>query len=570
MRIKKTGTRAAFLTLAFLFTANFSFAGEDVVLKAMEDELSRTMEKLRLDDMKKPYFAYYYVVDSTSRYISASFGDVLDENFNADRYGKVEIRVGDEKFDSSRYIGANFYGHRPFSGNLPVETDYDAIRKSLWLLGDEAYKDALEKYSQKDSYRRKKNIKEIYGDLSEEKATRHLEEIPEFEPCDPEKHREKIVELSALFRKFPRIQSSAVSFSRIFGVKRFANSEGTVYRRNISEVTISARLETQNAEGYEVSDSRTFVYEKPSDIDYVKIGKELEDWIADYSETARAEKLDFYVGPAIFEGDASREFFNQLFVKNVSFAPVPWAEKEEWLKYYYDMPKLVEKIGMRVFPPFISVYDDPLEKEYEGDFLFGHYMVDEEGVKPRRLELVERGKLTNIYLSRFPYKDFSESNGHGRMTSGSFPAASAGNVFIKSEKRVTGKKIRKDLIELGKELELDSVVVIKDIKSYKNADEYIGHPKLAFRLDLKTGEETPLTAVEFEGLTLRALRDIIETGLNYRVYNFSQESPFAYSRGNYPTSIVAPDAVLVREVELKKTDAKPAKLPYLKHPYFGK
>ncbi|MBU2530135.1 MAG: hypothetical protein KKD35_03755 [Elusimicrobia bacterium] len=561
------------LALVFSFSSNI-FANNlekgDIVLKAMKSEMTRTMNKLQLDDLKKPYFVSYYVADSSSYYVSASFGDIKNKDFNINRYGKTDIRIGDKKFDNYNYIGNSFSDYKPFSSSLPIEDDYDVLRRTLWLLSDKAYKDALQKYSQKDSYRQKRNIKEIDGDMTDEKSQTYIEASEKLEAFDFEYYCGKIKELSNLFRAYPDLKSSDISFNWGLGVKRFINSEGTLYKKSSGGVVITANLTTQNEDGYKISGNKDFIYKKPSEINFPQLRKDIENMAEDYSKATRAKNINFYVGPVIFEGEAASEFFNQLFISNISFAPMPWAEQDSYLKYYYSIPKLTDKIGMRIFPPFISAYDNPLEEKYEDIGLFGNYKIDGEGIIPEKLELVERGKLKNIYLSRTPYKEFKKSNGHGRMTSDSFATAGAGNVFINSEKKVSYAKLKKKLIQMGLDLELDYVVLIKSIQSYKSTQKYLGDPILAYKLDLKTKIESPLSIVEFEGLTMRALRDIVLTSDKSKVYNFYQSNPFAYSSGRYPTSIIAPEAVLVGEIELKKTNNKPDKLPYLKHPFFSK
>ncbi len=560
----------------FLFSVSFcnvsaqELPKNDFVFKAMKSEMIRTMEKLKLDDLRKPYFVSYYVADSSSYYISASFGDIKSKNFRVNRYGKADIRIGSKKFDNANYIGNNFSAYSPFSGALPIESDYDAIRRSLWLLSDKAYKDALQKYSQKDSYRKKRNIKDIYGDMTDEKIQSYIEKPEKIEDFDFKSYCSEIKELSNLFRAYPDLKSSDISFSWGFGIKRFINSEGTIYKKYFKAITITVSLKTQNEDGYKVFASKDFMYENPSDIDFSKLREDIKKMAEDYSKASHSKSINFYVGPVIFEGEAASEFFNQLFVSNISFAPMPWAEQDTYLKYYYSIPKLTDKIGMRIFPPFISAYDNPLEGKYAGAALFGSYKIDAEGIVPEKLELVERGKLKNIYLSRTPYKEFKKSNGHGRMSSDSFSTAGAGNVFINSEKKVSYAKLKKKLIQMGRDLELDYVVLIKSIQSYKGTQKYLGDPILAYKLDIKTKVESPLSIVEFEGLTMRALRDIVLTSDKSKVYNFYQSNPFAYSSGRYSTSIISPEAVLVGEIELKKTDNKPDKLPYLKHPFFSK
>ncbi|HOX23930.1 MAG TPA: hypothetical protein PLL10_10725, partial [Elusimicrobiales bacterium] len=129
---------------------------KDALLGAMQDEMSRTLDKLRLGDLKKPYFANYSVLDDTMSIVTASFGSVLWENMrNQYRRARVEVYVGDYAFDNS---GFNY--QRPEAEIIPLEAGYDGLRFSLWLMSDNGYKKALESYSRKEAFSRIKNMTE--------------------------------------------------------------------------------------------------------------------------------------------------------------------------------------------------------------------------------------------------------------------------------------------------------------------------------------------------------------------------------------------------------------------------
>ncbi|MBI4656485.1 MAG: hypothetical protein HY746_07055 [Elusimicrobia bacterium] len=556
------------LPLCLLFFYLPGFSQEDSVLKAMRDEMNRTILKLKLHDLSAPYFTAYYVAESSDYYIAASFGDIKQADVSTGRNANVDVRIGGKNFDNSHFI-SSFHAYKPISGSLPISDDYDAVRKSLWLLSDEAYKSALEKYSQKDSYKKKKDIKEIYGDLNDEGPADYAEIEKEFEFFDFGFYKQQLKEISAVFKKYPNIQDSNVSMNYSVITRRFVNSQGTTYKVFSSEAEINASISMQNEDGYKIDENKKIFRRSLKSLNFEKIKKEIEEFAKEFNGVYNSRKLEYYVGPAIFEDQASAEFFNQLFVKNISFNPKPWAEEDNVLKYYYEIPKLVDRINMRVFAPFISVYDDPLQETFNGTELTGRYAIDSEGVKPRRLELVKKGKLEAVYASRTPDKKIKNSNGHGRMTSNSFASASAGNVFINSDKKAGYKELKDKLMEIGREMELDYVVIIRKINVYREGEEYLGNPSLAYKLDLKTLKEEPLNLVEFEGIGLRSLRDIVLTSDNHMVYNFRQDDPYVYTYGNYPTAIISPYAVLISEIELKKSDKKPEKKPYLANPYFA-
>ena len=69
-------------------------AADDVVMKAMRDELDRSMKQLQLEQLEKPYFISYHVQDRTSLDTSATFGALLSGGLARARYLTVQVRVG--------------------------------------------------------------------------------------------------------------------------------------------------------------------------------------------------------------------------------------------------------------------------------------------------------------------------------------------------------------------------------------------------------------------------------------------------------------------------------------------
>jgi hypothetical protein len=288
-------------------------------------------------------------------------------------------------------------------------------------------------------------------------------------------------------------------------------------------------------------------------------------------ETSTAE---VYLGPVLFEDQAAAEFLNQLFVSNISFARTPWADHEDWIRYYIASGGLTKKLNMRVLPGFVNVSDNPLQASYNGQQLNGSYPIDNEGVRPGPLDLVKNGKLVNFYMSRAPVKEFRNSNGHARGATGEFATPRPGNVLftVQPEKRAPLADLKKKLLQMAAENGLDYAVIVRrmDGEGEKKTEDLLAPPVLAYKVNVKDGSESLMGGSEWTGVTFRALRDIMLVSDADQVYNYYQPGPFYYNRGYVPASLVAPSALLVQEMELKPTDRKPDRQPYLPHPYFDK
>lgn len=100
-------------------------ATADPVLEAMRAELSRSKEKLQLEQMQRPYFIEYRLVEDDSWAAEAAFGAMRIEQHQRNRFIRAIVRVGDYKQDSS---GA---GGEGITDLAPLDNDVIALRHRL-------------------------------------------------------------------------------------------------------------------------------------------------------------------------------------------------------------------------------------------------------------------------------------------------------------------------------------------------------------------------------------------------------------------------------------------------------
>lgn len=135
--------------LTLLTCFSLTLGQEDVVMKAMRDELARSMANLQMENLEKPYFISYSVQETEAAVVSASLGSLLSSNENRLRILHVEVRVGNPALDNT-----NFFSYPTmtsgmvsmFAGTiqLPLDDDYNELRRQIWLATDGVYKKALE------------------------------------------------------------------------------------------------------------------------------------------------------------------------------------------------------------------------------------------------------------------------------------------------------------------------------------------------------------------------------------------------------------------------------------------
>src|SRR5215471_16658385 len=139
------------------FATCLAAQNDSVLRRAMQDELTRSMQQLHLDTMPRPYFIAYRIDESTLLTVAASRGSLLRRNQTRGRVLTVEVRVGDYAFDNTNFFampsGTDFAvvlgGLEGGNTEVPLDDDYGALRRQLWYATDGAYKAAVEQYSRK-------------------------------------------------------------------------------------------------------------------------------------------------------------------------------------------------------------------------------------------------------------------------------------------------------------------------------------------------------------------------------------------------------------------------------------
>ena len=211
-------------------TIAFSQSGDDdVILKAMRDELARS-KSLGLAGLDRPYYIEYTVDDADTLSISASMGALISSNHTPLRVQRVRVRVGDYTFDNTDHVYSDYYsGSRYDSEQLPVENSYQAIRQILWLATDRAYKAAEEAIARKRSSLKNVNVTEQLPDYSKAPPVQAILPVHRT-PVDETVWKTRVTKLSKVFAGYPQVLSSGIEFQSSQSTSYLANSEGTIIR----------------------------------------------------------------------------------------------------------------------------------------------------------------------------------------------------------------------------------------------------------------------------------------------------------------------------------------------------
>ena len=421
----------------------------NVILRAMRDELARSMAELHLDTMPRPYFLSYRIDDVTHLRAAGSRGSLVTSSDGRNRRLTVELRIGDYTFDNTNFVGmpsdmSDFIGtFGGGMGELPLDDDYAALRRELWLATDGSYKSAVSDLAQKRAVLANRTRRTDLPDFSREDPVTIADTVPA--PRLDRNAVEAVVRsASAAFVNTPEIYQSAVTWSGGFVRTLYVNSEGTSYTRTVPWASLRARASTQATDGLPLEDAIVQYAATPDGLPGREaLTRTVQDFAARLTKLRATPASATYNGPVLFEGPAAAELFASAVGSDFSADRVPISENAMLDRVRGGGEGLIDQIGSRVLPRAFTVIENPTVRQFDGKFI-GGALVDDEGVRTRETRLVERGVLKTLLTTRVPVTGLPRSTGSRR---GGGPAVT--NLFVTSDSALSDAQLRKRALSLA-------------------------------------------------------------------------------------------------------------------------
>lgn len=539
------------------------------VQKAMQDELARSMTDLHVGDEPRPYYLGYTVSDVEQATATATLGAVTAAHAHRGRMLRTDVRVGDPRFDNTNFEG----GARVEP--IPIEDDYAALRRELWLRTDEAYKAAIETLARKRSAaagQAADEEDESVADFSKEAPSHHEVAFPEGAP-EPEQLRDTVRRLSALLADYPELHSSQVSGAFAVVRRRMATSEGTWVDDFKRTVKVDVVADTQAPDGMKLRSFVPFTALEPSGLPpFAEMEKSVRAMAKELVAMRGAPIASSGAGAVLFEGLAAAQLAKMLVADQISGTPPP-KTASAGSDDGGQQSALASKLGQRVAAPILEAADDPLLANGPGRApLFGTYRIDDEGVPAVRVPLIERGVLKSLLMSRTPRKEIAHSNGHARAPRFSGPRAHVGTLIVNGTRAISRPALLGELGKIAKGGGITTYVVrllddgaipggdLDDLSALFSFGAGAHgpppiHPLVVYRV--AHGKETLVRGITLENLMVRSLKDVSAVGNEPFVYNYL-DGGGGFS--GIPSTIIAP-ALLVSDVDIRRRTGKNRKPP---------
>ncbi len=514
---------------------------DEMIFRAMQDEMDRGMKELKQSNCEPICYSSVDVVYGQSFMIRGVLGGIMNSVVNPIANGVVEVLAGDYNFTSQIEFPRELGRHQFFG--LPVEPEYRSIRRGIWGAMDATYKMA-----QKQIFRKRGYFDNVIVSDEEKKIVPFpkIEPVVKIESSEIEYKIDQaywenyIKEITAIFQNYKEITSSGAYITGKDLDFYHLTTEGTKVKQSGRYVYFFCGVSLRDAEGVERKYQLTETVISPTDMPSLE---EMKKRVTAMAETLqkikRAQKFEGeYTGPVLYLGDVCQRFLlgGDLLGSNSNY--IASRRKEDPALYMKYKETLENKIGTKVTHPALTVKNYTFMNEYSGKKLLGSYEIDAEGVIPEKeMTLIENGVLKQVLSSRTRSVHTGKTTGSMRFAMNGAPVSSVfpGTLHVSVNEGHTEVQLKKMLIKEAKKQKLKYAYIVRG--------QFGAYFPEIYRVDVKSGEEV----LVFAAVTPRE-----NWGFMSRAVAFSsEESVVNIPAYEYPLSLIYPNGVLIKSMQLK-------------------
>jgi len=320
-------------------------------------------------------------------------------------------------------------------------------------------------------------------------------------------------------------------------MRYFLNSEGFKMVAPIQIAALTMFGEAQAGDGMPVRQTFTevgrTVADLPSVADLIVRAKQIGAEV----DAARVAPIgEEFAGPVMVEGAGGAQFVAETLVQMMQARRPPDAENPRMGQL--PPSPFLNRTGLRVMADSFGASDTPSLTHFEGKPLAGSYAVDDEGMRPKDVTLVEKGRLAALLTGRVPQKNFPRSNGHGRSTT-----VLAGVFQIESAQAIPAAELKDKYIALLKAQDKTFGYIVRGVRSDGQGGATGPGIDSIVKVTLD-GRESPVRGMRFGVVSPMAFRDLAEASKERHVFSYRAGATSA-------VSVIAP-SLIFEELEIQR------------------
>lgn len=536
---------------------------QDKVLDAMKTEANRSLAIFK-EEPVPAYYISYRIQDKETFSVATRFGKLQSNNQRREGFYRMMIRVGNHEMDNTRKVGFRsdadgIFGEFPSASYLPIEEDPFALRMKLWENVNETYRYAVREYERiKTTVGVNAEVSDQSDDFTHEIPEQYYE-APLGLKFDAQKWEKKLKMYSQVFDNNKDLLEGSANLNVELVRNYFVDTDGAVIAQNRCAFRLSLTVRTIADDGMVLPLYQSYfsMEEKdlPSDAAVIADAQKISKLA---SQLKNAPVAESYSGPAIMSSKASGVFFHEIFGHRIEGAR---------MKQESDAQTFKKKVGEAVLPEDISVIFDPQLKKYRGMQLSGSYVFDDEGVRGKRVMVVENGVLKSFLMSRTPIDGFPKSNGHGRGDVKHDPETRQSNMLIESSNPKSDGELRNMLISEIKRTGKEYGYLFDEVSGgFTSTGRFTPNafnvtPLVVYRIYADGRPDELVRGIDLIGTPLSMFSQVVACGNQYDVFN----GYCGATSGSIPVSCVSP-SLFVKMIETQKKSKSTSKPPVLERP----
>ncbi len=524
------------------------------LLRLLGEEADRAKATLRVNGAPGPSRVTIETWDRDAWEATASFGVLVGSGGGRSRPGRVEVVVAGDGVSSLRFDGGAEIDV-PTADRNPTFVVDDvpvAVQRDLWLSADGAYRAAIQRLQLKQTELAGRADEDIPPDWTAAEIVVFADVMPP-PPVDRDLLQQRATAASRAARGVAGIRASRAAVREEQGHYLLVNTEGTRIQELDGFAALHVELEALRANGMPVRDRLSWVVRNAAELPPESaVRQAVRQAASELVARTEAPVVPWFEGPVVFEGEAAADLFRYLLAPELRGTPPAPAAGTTTASQLRGGPR----IGRRVLPPGWTVVDEPSNRPSAPIY-------DREGVKARKVALVEDGHVVDLLMTRVPRAGLSGSNGHGRGTLRG-PAEARFTTWTVSPRRgLAATGFERKVVAARKAARADRVLVVR---RFANGWDGTLPEVLSAVWVSADGQETPAVGLEIEEVDRRTLRQVIaaSSAVVIRPYlGATRAMGMAPSTRGVPMGILAPHKVLVDDLEVAfaGTGGEPELLP---------
>lgn len=532
-------------------------AADDTVLVALDAELARTLAAWR-GRTDAPYYLAWRVTDTQSWRVVARYGTADEVDTSQRRVVVPTARVGSREFDSTHPVRERFSFSSPrgHAFTIPFDGDVRGIQAWLWQAMADPISDARQTWLRTQTNRKVKVAEtDTSPDFSDDPPSVSLGHALTVD-FDPEAWRPILAEASRRL-DISGIKSSNASLEATVQTSWFVDSEGARLRFARRGLRVAMYAKATSPDGMEAALHRSVDVHDPSRMPTKEALLASADRLVRDVLAQRDAALGEPVAvPTILAGRAAGVFVHEVIGHRVEGHRQRDEDEGQTFR---------GKLGQRILPASIDVYDDPTLERYAGQDLNGWYPFDAEGQRAARATIVDDGLFRGFLMGRTPVEGFPHSNGHGRADEDSAPVSRMANTILETSSPVPYATLRKRLVAEAKRQGKAFGYLVEELEGgFTQTGRYTPNAfnlraTSLFRVYVDGRPDERVRGLDLVGTPLDALAEVLAAGDDPGVFNgwCGAES------GSVPNAAVSPSLLLARaEFQRKEKDQdRPPLLP---------